>query len=114
MVSTLKYKKEGEIDLSKSLDGALQLIESQGAQNMIVKQEEFETKEGIKGIKGYGTFSKIDDVIKNSAKLYYEALLFSQDGGLQQIIIFHKEGDKYANEISERILSSVELQNTKQ
>ena len=114
MVSTLKYKKEGEIDLSKSLDGALQLIESQGAQNMIVKQEEFETKEGIKGIKGYGTFSKIDDVIKNSAKLYYEVLLFSQDGGLQQIIIFHEEGDKYANEISERILSSVELQNTKQ
>ena len=114
MVSTFKYKKEGEIDLSKSLDGALQLIESQGAQNMIVKQEEFETKEGIKGIKGYGTFSKIDDVIKNSAKLYYEVLLFSQDGGLQQIIIFHEEGDKYANEISERILSSVELQNTKQ
>ena len=114
MVSTLKYKKEGEIDLSKSLDGALQLIESQGAQNMIVKQEEFETKEGIKGIKGYGTFSKIDDVIKNSAKLYYEVLLFSQDGGLQQIIIFHEEGDTYANEISERILSSVELQNTKQ
>jgi hypothetical protein len=114
MVSTLKYKKEGEIDLSKSLDGALQSIESQGAQNMIVKQEEFETKEGIKGIKGYGTFSKIDDVIKNSAKLYYEVLLFSQDGGLQQIIIFHEEGDTYANEISERILSSVELQNTKQ
>ena len=114
MVSTFKYKKEGEIDLSKSLDGALQLIESQGAQNMIVKQEEFETKEGIKGIKGYGTFSKIDDIIKNSAKLYYEALLFSQDGGLQQIIIFHEEGDTYANEISERILSSVELQNTKQ
>jgi hypothetical protein len=114
MVSTLKYKKEGEIDLSKSLDGALQLIESQGAQNMIVKQEEFETKEGIKGIKGYGTFSKIDDVNKNSAKLYYEVLLFSQDGGLQQIIIFHEEGDTYANEISERILSSVELQNTKQ
>lgn len=114
MASTLKYKKEGEIDLSKSLDGALQLIESQGAQNMIVKQEEFETKEGIKGIKGYGTFSKIDDVIKNSAKLYYEVLLFSQDGGLQQIMIFHEEGDTYANEISERILSSVELQNTKQ
>lgn len=114
MVSTFKYKKEGEIDLSKSLDGALQLIESQGAQNMIVKQEEFETKEGIKGIKGYGTFSKIDDVNKNSAKLYYEVLLFSQDGGLQQIMIFHKEGDTYANEISERILSSVELQNTKQ
>ena len=118
MVSTLQYKqdpnageqaKETPIDLSKSLDGSLQSIESQGAQNMIVKQEEFETKEGIKGIKGYGTFSKIDGINKSSVKLYYEILLFSQDGGLQQIMIVHEEGDKYANEISDRILSSVEL-----
>lgn len=118
MVSTLHYKqdpnageqaKEAPIDLAKSLDGSLQSIESQGAQNMIVKQEEFETKEGIKGIKGYGTFSKIDGINKSSVKLYYEILLFSQDGGLQQIMIVHEEGDKYANEISDRILSSVEL-----
>jgi hypothetical protein len=118
MVSTLQFKqdpnageqaKETPIDLAKSLDGSLQSIESQGAQNMIVKQEEFETKEGIKGIKGYGTFSKIDGINKSSVKLYYEILLFSQDGGLQQIMIVHEEGDKYANEISDRILSSVEL-----
>jgi hypothetical protein len=114
MVSTLQYKQETQIDLSKSLDGALQSMESQGAQNMIVKQEDFETKEGIKGIKGYGTFSKIDGENKSSTKLYYEVLIFSQEGGLQQIIIVHEEGDKYANEISDRILSSVELQNTKQ
>jgi len=96
------------------LDGALQSMESQGAQNMIVKQEDFETKEGIKGIKGYGTFSKIDGENQNSTKLYYEVLIFSQEGGLQQIMIVHEEGDKYANEISDRILASVELQNTKQ
>jgi hypothetical protein len=109
MVSTLKYKKEGEIDLAKSMDGALQSLESQGAQNMIVKQEDFETKEGIKGLKAYGTFSKINSDTQSSAKLYYEALLFGQEGGLQQIIIFHEEGDDYANQISERVLSSVEL-----
>lgn len=114
MVSTLKYKQETQIDLAKSLDGALQAMESQGAQNMIVKQEDFETKEGIKGIKGYGTFSKIDSENQNSTKLYYEVLIFSQEGGLQQIMIVHEEGDKYANEISDRILTSVELQNTKQ
>lgn len=114
LVSTLKYKNEGEIDLSKSLEGSLQSLEYQGAQNMIVKQEEFQTEQGIKGIKGYGTFSKIDSEKQNSVKLYYEILLFSQEGGLQQISIVHEEGDKYANEISAKILSSVELQNTKQ
>jgi hypothetical protein len=114
LLSTLKYKQDTQIDLSKSLDAALQLLESQGASNMIVKQEEFETAEGIKGIKGYGTFSKIDEENKSSTKYYYEALLFSQEGGLQQIIIVHEEGDQYDNEISDKILSSVELQNTKQ
>ena len=115
MVSTLHYKQETKVDLAKSLDGALQSLEAQGAQNMIVKQEDFETNEGaVKGIKGYGTFSKIDDENQSSTKFYYETLIFSQDGGLQQIIIFHKEGDKYANEISEKILSSVELQNAQQ
>jgi len=124
MVSTLQYKKDpsaGEqaeqpqIDLAKSLDSALQALEAQGAQNMIVKQEEFETNEGgIKGIKGYGTFSKIDGENQSSAKLYYETLIFGQEGGLQQIIIVHEEGDKYANEISEKILNSVELQKAQQ
>jgi hypothetical protein len=115
MVSTLHYKQETKVDLAKSLDGALQSLEAQGAQNMIVKQEDFETNEGgIKGIKGYGTFSKIDGDSQSSTKFYYETLIFSQDGGLQQIIIVHEEGDKYANEISEKILSSVELQNAQQ
>ena len=109
MVSTLKFKQETEIDLAKSMDGALQSLEAQGAQNMIVKQEDFETKEGIKGLKAYGTFSQIDGDNKTSAKMYYEAILFSQEGGLQQILLFHEEGDKYGNEISERVLNTVEL-----
>ena len=109
MVSTLKFKQETQIDLAKSMDGILQSMEVQGAQNMIVKQEEFETKEGVKGIKAYGTFSQINGDNKSSAKMYYEALLFSQEGGLQQILLLHEEGDAYANEISERVLNSVEL-----
>ncbi|SFE57988.1 hypothetical protein [Flavobacterium xueshanense] len=109
MVSTLKFKQETQIDLAKSMDGALQSLEAQGAQNMIVKQEDFETKEGIKGLKAYGTFSQVDSDNKTTAKMYYEAILFSQEGGLQQILLFHEEGDKYGSEISERVLNAVEL-----
>lgn len=114
LVSTLQFKQQTQIDLSKSLDGALQSMEAQGAQNMIVKQEDFETNEGVKGIKGYGTFSQIDGKSQSSTKLYYEVLIFGQEGGLQQIIIVHQEGDNYANEISTRILNSVELQKANQ
>jgi hypothetical protein len=114
VVSTFSYKQDTQIDLSKSLEGSIRMMEVQGAENMIVKQEDFETNEGIKGIKGYGTFSKINEITKSSTKIYYEILLFSQNGGLQQIILLHEEGDQYANDISDRILNSVELQTTKQ
>jgi hypothetical protein len=30
-------------------------------------------------------------------------------GGLQQIMIFYEDGDSYANEIADRVMSSVEL-----
>ena len=108
-VSTSKFKNPTEIDLAKALEGNLKIIEAQGAKNMIVKQEDFETKEGITGIKGYGTFTFINENLKSSTKLYYEVLMFKQEGGLQQIAIFHEEGDTYANDISDRILNSVEL-----
>jgi hypothetical protein len=35
----------------------------------------------------------------------HEIILFSQNGGLQQILIFHEQGDTYANQISERVLN---------
>jgi hypothetical protein len=38
------------------MDGVLQSMEVQGAQNMIVKQEEFETKEGVR-LKRMGLFT---------------------------------------------------------
>jgi hypothetical protein len=109
MVSTYSFKQENALDLSKALEGSIKMMELQGAQNMLVKQEDFETPEGLKGIKGYGTFSKVDDKSNSSTKLYYEILLFSQNGGLQQIMILHEEGDEYAIKIAERILNSVEL-----
>lgn len=113
-VSTLQYKQETQIDLATALEGSVRVLEVQGAQNMILKQEDFSTKEGITGKKGYGSFSMIDPIKKESTKLYYEILLFGQEGGLQQIIILHQEGDEYANQISERVLNSVELKKVTQ
>lgn len=108
-VSTTQFKTPTEIDLSKALEGSLKVIELQGGQNIIVKQEDFQTNQGIQGVKGYGTMSILNPTTKTSTKAYYEILLFKQDQGLQQIVILHEEGDTYANDITTRILNSVEL-----
>ena len=109
MVSTMKYKQDTQTDLNKAVEVTIASIEAQGAQNMIVKQEDFETPEGVKGVKAYGTFVTLDKLTKTSTQRYYEILLFGQEGGLQQIMILYQEGDKYANDIVERVLSTVEL-----
>ena len=108
-ISTLQYKQEMQVDLKTAVEGTMRIFESQGAKNIIGDQGEFTTPEGISGIKGYGTFTILNPIDKKSYQMYYETIVFSQNGGLQQINIVYKQDDTYAKEISERILNSVEL-----
>lgn len=114
LVSTTTFKQEGTVDLEKSIEGSLKAMEARGAQNIIVKTEDFGTQKGITGKKAYGTMTTFDPVQKKSEKMYYEVLVFGQNGGLQQILIMHREGDKYGQQISERVLNSTELQTTQE
>jgi hypothetical protein len=108
-VSTLQYKQQTQVDLKTAIEGTLQIFESQGAKNIIGDQGEFTTPEGISGAKGYGTFTILNPIDKKSYDMYYEIIVFSQDGGLQQINIIQEQNDQYAKEISERIMKSIEL-----
>jgi hypothetical protein len=113
-VSTVTYKQQTQIDLDKTAEGYLKIMETQGAQNIIVKTEDFDTQKGISGKKAYGTMSVLDKIKGRSAKMYYEVLLFSQNGGLQTIMVMHREDDIYGQQIAERMLNSVELQTAEQ
>ena len=113
-VSTVTYKQQTQIDLDKTAEGYLKIMETQGAQNIIVKTEDFDTQKGISGKKAYGTMTVLDKIKGRSAKMYYELVLFSQNSGLQTILVMHREDDKYGQQIAERMLNSVELQTAEQ
>ncbi|WP_136667248.1 BatD family protein [Flavobacterium sp. H122] len=102
-VSSTEFKQKTNVDLNQALNGMIQTLQSQGCENVIVKQDDFATKEGLKGVKGYGTLSMKGET------MVYQTLLFSQEGGLQQIMIAFKEGDENGQKIAERMLQSVEL-----
>lgn len=111
MVSTLQFKQEQKIDLDSALDSVLDDLEQNGAKNMIVKRDSFETNKGIKGMKAYGEFNvQVSDkeVLKNKSS--YELLLFAQQNGLQEVLVVYQDDDKYAPEILKRIESSIELE----
>lgn len=113
-VSTASFKKETQIDLTQAAEGSIKIFEAQGAQNILVKTEDFDTQKGIKGKKAYGTMTMMDKIKGKSTKMYYEILVFSQNNGLQQITVIHREDDQYGKEIMNRVLNSVELQNYSQ
>ena len=113
-VSTVTYKQQTQIDLDKTAEGYLKIMETQGAQNIIVKTEDFDTQKGISGKKAYGTMTVLDKIKGKSTKMYYELVLFSQNSGLQTILVMHREDDKYGQQIAERMLNSVELQTAEQ
>jgi hypothetical protein len=105
-LATATPKQELDYDLQKGLE---EVIDKFGGQNVVLKQEEFQTKMGVIGLKGFGTMVLLDPVLKSSVKLYFEVILFKENGGYQQVILFHEEGDKYGEQISERVLNSVEF-----
>jgi hypothetical protein len=105
-LATAVPKQEIDYDLQKGLE---EVIDTFGGQNVILKQEEFQTKMGISGLKGFGTMVMLDPISKSSVKLYFEIILFKENGGYQQVIVFHEEGDKYAEQISEKVMNSVEF-----
>jgi hypothetical protein len=111
MISTLKYKQDMQIDLSKSLEGSLKFMEAKGAQNLILKQQDFTTKQGVTGKRGFGTFTILDPIKKQSIDFYYEVIVFGQDGGLQQIIVLHEAADNYASQITAKMMESIALEN---
>ena len=108
-VSTLKYKKETDVNFDTVLEGITKNWEKIGAQNILFKQEDFNTGKGVTGARAYGSMTVVDKENDESEKMYYEILLFKQDGGLQQIIVSHRDGDQYGHAILQRIIKSAEL-----
>jgi len=109
VVSTSLYNQPVEVELKKAMEAAITTFEQQGATNLIVKTESFETDKGVKGIKAYGSFNS-ENPLAGKGKQQYEILIFGQKGALQQVIIVYLESDLYAKEMIERITNSIELE----
>ena len=112
-VSSIKFNQEQQLGLEPSLDMSLVLLEKLGAKNLLVKRDNFETENGIKGIRAYGDFyleASENKVLKKKSS--YELLLFAQENGLQEILVVYQDDGRFAENIKDRIINSIELEVT--
>lgn len=112
-VSSIKFNQEQQLGLEASLDMSLVLLEKLGAKNLLVKRDDFETENGIKGIRAYGDFyleASENKVLKKKSS--YELLLFAQENGLQEILVIYQDDGRFAENIKDRIINSIELEVT--
>ena len=110
-VTTMSSVAEKDVDLSKAVESNVGYLEGQGGKNITVKDEEYETLGGAKGIKVFGNFQIKNVVTQKEQKNEYVILNFVEKGGFQQITVVYDIEDRYAKEVAERIINSVELRN---
>ena len=111
VVSTLKFKKEAKFDLNTAVEGVYANLEKKGAKNIIVKDEKYNTIQGVEGVKVFGTLEMEDPATKRPVKKEYIILNFGVNQGFQQITVIFDEQDPFAEEIANRIMNSVEFEN---
>ena len=110
-VSTTTYKqapKDG-IDINAASEGSIKGMESQGAENIIVKREQFITPNAAEGLK---TFGSLSFTLPNTSVRFdanYVMFHFASQNVLQQVIITYPKDDVYAEDMVQRIIDSIEL-----
>ncbi len=110
VVNSTQFKNPIDVDLDQALEGGLVTMEQQGVQNLVVKKEGFETEDGLKGQRAYGTFNVKLPNGKLGPDQNYQLVVFGQKGALQQVTVASRVDDPYAEEMVDRIMNSVELE----
>ena len=110
-VNNVRYSAKQEANLDGAVQGMISTLEANGAKNLVVKTEKYTTPEGTEGLRvfGSGEFPQTLNKKKFDAG-EYELLLFTTPGVLQQVMVTWREDDRYAAQIAQRIINSVELQ----
>jgi hypothetical protein len=106
--------KEQHIDLEQINEMSLQLLEQQGATDLVVKQEDYDNGKGFTGMKAFGSLNIKNPITNSMQATEYEILSFQQGNAIQQVMVFYQNDDKYAEQIITKVLDSLELKKTEE
>lgn len=110
IVLTTKIKNLGEnkIKLEQVVEQGMQMLVSQGVEDIVTKTEAFITPNRAEGLKAYGTASFPGAQQDKKASANYTLLVFNTGNTVQQVVLKWDKNDSYAAKIVDRILNSIE------
>lgn len=112
ILSTLNFRKGADFDMKTAVDGIYANLEQKGAKNIVIKEEDYTTIQGVEGVKVYGNFEIEDPENGDTQEKEYIILNFGVNDGFQQITVIFDEEDPFAEEIANRMMNSVEFENS--
>ncbi len=108
VASSTAFKEPIQVDAENVINNELAAYEKEyGAKDIFLKTEEFSNEGGMNGKRAYGTMTIKNPATENVEKLYYNIMVFVRQDAAHEVIIFHKDGDKDAEKIAERIMNSI-------
>ena len=111
---TLTFDKDAPELISPFLDSQIKDLEKIGIQNFIIKEEDYQLQNQMKGKKIHGSADWFIAGSQLKQRIYIQILGFQQNGAYQQLLLMHNEKDENAKLIVDRIIKSIELQNISQ
>lgn len=109
VLELVTFTQKPEITLDDIGNQILKGFEDNGATELIVKYDEFESPQGIKGLKMYGTGTFVDEVspLGGTNDRAYEVYIFEEGRGIQILKFMYAEKDEEGKDIVERVLNSM-------
>jgi flagellar basal body-associated protein FliL len=91
----------------ESSENAIKSLERDGAMDIIVKRDQFITPNAAEGLKSFGNYNLKND--GDTIPMEYVVFTFNSENVYQTIILSWKENDDYLDQLSERVINSIEL-----
>ncbi|WP_109301925.1 BatD family protein [Aquimarina sp. AU474] len=108
-----RKNQDAKFELDGIVETTFSALEEEGAKNIVIKDEEYETLNGAKGIKIFGKYNIKRPKEDEKVEYGYQMLNFVEATGLQQVIVIYEIDNRYTENIAQRIINSVELRKAK-
>ena len=102
--------KQADLEKGQALvNSIISNFESKGAVNILMKNDAFELPSGVPVAKIYGTLDYPKKGDSERVRCSFNALLFTFEEGTIILTMMYEKDDRYASQIEQRIINSIEL-----